>query len=146
VPALLKKLPLFIFGGSFKSAALSGVGKCNYRHFFKVPAIVIPVEDLKRRLLHLRQFAKMPANLFKGSLPKCQLICSKAVCQNARKIFFRLFAKKPANLFKGSLPKCQENLFQAVRQKARKIFFRQFGKMPGKSFWGSLAKCQENHF
>jgi hypothetical protein len=91
VPALLKKLPLFIFGGSFKSAALSGVGKCNYRQFFKVSAIVIPVADLKCRLLHLRQFAKMPANLFKGSLPKSQENLFQAVCQIARKIFFRQF-------------------------------------------------------
>jgi hypothetical protein len=91
VPALLKKLPLFIFGGSFKSAALSGVGKCIYRQFFKVPAIVIPVADLKCRLLHLRQFAKKPANLFKGSLPKSQENLFQAVLKNARKIILRQF-------------------------------------------------------
>jgi hypothetical protein len=67
-------------------------------------------------------------------LPKCQLICSKAVCQKASEFVQRQFAKKPANLFKGSLPKSQENLFQAVWQNARKIILRQFSKMPGKSF------------
>jgi hypothetical protein len=35
VPALLKKLPLFIFGGSFKSAALSGVGNVITNIFLK---------------------------------------------------------------------------------------------------------------
>jgi hypothetical protein len=56
-------------------------------------------------------------------LPKCQLNCSKAVWQNAKKIIFRQFGKMPGKSFLG-----------------------QFGKMPGKSFLGSLAKCQKNHF
>jgi hypothetical protein len=59
-----------------------------------VPAIVIPVADLKCRLLHLRHFAKL-----------------LAFWQNARKIFFRQFGKMPGKSFLGSLAKCQENLF-----------------------------------
>jgi hypothetical protein len=47
VPAKLKKVPLFTFGGTFKSAALSRVGKSHCRQFLKVPTKVISEADLK---------------------------------------------------------------------------------------------------
>jgi hypothetical protein len=68
VPAKLKKLRLFNFGGSFKNPALSGVRNSHYRQFSKVLAKCqenhFEAIWQNARKIILRQLSKMPGKSF----------------------------------------------------------------------------------